>query len=81
LVSAALTKHPRLMLEAVVEGIMKEAGSERIERDSEGLRKRRRPYESPQIISVEPLEGVAGVCTGRTAKSTPIQCRYGPISS
>ena len=41
----------------------------------------RRPYEPPRIIGREPLEAVAAVCSGGTAKANPVQCPTGPIHS
>ncbi|WP_457665270.1 hypothetical protein [Thiolapillus sp.] len=38
-------------------------------------------YEKPSILSVEPLEAMAVVCSGPTAKANPISCNIGPISS
>jgi hypothetical protein len=44
--------------------------------------KTRRPYERPQILSREPLEAVAAVCSpAPPAKSNPGTCPSGPISS
>ena len=42
----------------------------------------RRPYERPRILSREPLEAVAAVCSPPgVAKSNPGLCPSGPISS
>jgi hypothetical protein len=41
---------------------------------------KRKPYTPPRILSREPLEAVAGVCTG-TGKSSRTNCPIGPISS
>ena len=41
----------------------------------------KKPYEPPRILSREPLEAVAGVCSGGTSKSNLILCPQGPISS
>lgn len=38
-------------------------------------------WERPRILSREPLEGVAVVCSGATAKSDPGFCSIGPITS
>ncbi len=46
---------------------------------SEGSRKRR-PYEPPRIVSREPLEAVATVCTA-PGKADPFACPAGPIQS
>ena len=41
-----------------------------------------RPYERPRILSREPLEAVAAVCSPPgVAKSNPGLCPSGPISS
>ena len=55
-------------------------------RDEEGLQhataeRAKKPYEPPRIIGREPLEAVAAVCSGGTAKGNPVQCPFGPISS
>ena len=40
------------------------------------------PYEAPRILSREPLEGVAAVCTGPPSpKASLATCPQGPISS
>jgi hypothetical protein len=42
----------------------------------------KKPYEAPRILSREPLEGVAAVCSpSPPAKANPGQCPLGPISS
>ncbi len=42
----------------------------------------RLPYETPQITFREPLETLAAVCTpSPPAKSTPVACPQGPVSS
>jgi len=42
----------------------------------------RLPYRRPQILSREPLEVMASVCApSPPAKSNPIVCPQGPISS
>jgi hypothetical protein len=60
---------------------MRKAGPECDAQDHERPCSHRKPYEPPRIISLEPLEAVAGVCRGQTAKTNPRDCRYGPISS
>jgi hypothetical protein len=42
---------------------------------------RRKPYASPRILSREPLEAMANICRGTTAKANPGTCRLGPINS
>jgi hypothetical protein len=42
---------------------------------------RRKPYASPRILSREPLEAMANICRGGTAKANPGTCRLGPINS
>ncbi len=42
---------------------------------------RRKPYQSPRILSREPLEAMANICRGGTAKANPGACRLGPINS
>ncbi|MEA2602880.1 MAG: hypothetical protein QOF89_3872 [Acidobacteriota bacterium] len=47
-----------------------------------GSRPPGRPYERPRILSREPLEAVAAVCSpAGVAKSNPGLCPSGPISS
>lgn len=41
----------------------------------------KKPYVAPEIISREPLEAMAVICSGGTAKANPIDCSGGPISS
>jgi len=42
----------------------------------------RRPYEPPRILSREPLEAVAAVCSpAPPAKGNPGACPSGPIAS
>jgi hypothetical protein len=42
----------------------------------------RRPYAAPRVLSREPLESVAAVCSpAPPAKSNPGLCPSGPISS
>ena len=41
----------------------------------------KKPYNKPSILSVEPLEAMAVVCSGQTAKTNPGTCNLGPISS
>ena len=41
----------------------------------------KRPYEAPRVLSREPLEAVAAVCTPAPAKSNPTLCPQCPISS
>jgi len=42
----------------------------------------RKPYEAPRILSREPLEAVAAVCSpSPPAKANPGACPSGPISS
>lgn len=41
----------------------------------------KRAWERPRILSREPLEGVAVVCIGGTAKSDVFVCPGGPITS
>lgn len=40
----------------------------------------KKPYEAPRILSREPLEAVAAVCSP-PGKSNPGTCPSGPISS
>jgi hypothetical protein len=52
------------------------------EQDEAGCGSVRRPYERPRILSREPLEAVAAVCSPPgVAKSNPGLCPSGPISS
>ena len=56
--------------------------SEVSEEEDAGFRSVRRPYERPRILSREPLEAVAAVCSpAGVAKSNPGLCPSGPISS
>ncbi len=41
----------------------------------------KKAYDPPRILSREPLEAVAVVCSGPTAKANPGLCPSGPISS
>lgn len=41
----------------------------------------KKPYSKPCTLSTEPLEAMAVVCSGPTAKADPISCNIGPISS
>ncbi|WP_456380099.1 hypothetical protein [Thiolapillus sp.] len=41
----------------------------------------KKPYNKPCTLSTEPLEAMAVVCSGPTAKATPFGCNLGPISS
>ncbi len=41
----------------------------------------KKPYDKPSTLSREPLEAMAVVCSGPTAKATPFGCNLGPISS
>jgi hypothetical protein len=42
----------------------------------------KKPYEAPRILSREPLEAVAAVCSpAPPAKANPGACPSGPISS
>ncbi len=42
----------------------------------------KRPYEAPRILSREPLEAVAAVCSpAPPAKGNPGACPSGPIAS
>jgi hypothetical protein len=42
----------------------------------------RKPYSPPRILSREPLEAMANVCSPRPpAKANPGQCNLGPINS
>ncbi|WP_456412279.1 hypothetical protein [Thiolapillus sp.] len=41
----------------------------------------KKPYSKPRTLSREPLEAMAVVCSGPTAKATPFGCNLGPISS
>ena len=44
--------------------------------------KAKKPYAKPAVVFREPLEAVAAVCTGTTAKAAPVgSCTQGPISS
>jgi hypothetical protein len=44
--------------------------------------KRRKPYTPPVIVSREPLEAMAAICSPRPpAKANAGQCPLGPISS
>lgn len=48
----------------------------------ESLRKERRIYAAPKILSREPLEVIAGVCAPfPPAKGNPGFCPEGPINS
>jgi hypothetical protein len=52
------------------------------EQDEARFKSVRRPYERPRILSREPLEAVAAVCSPPgVAKSNPGLCPSGPISS
>jgi hypothetical protein len=43
---------------------------------------RRKPYEPPRILSREPLEAMAALCSPRgVAKGNPGLCPRGPINS
>ena len=56
--------------------------SDASEEDDAGFRSVRRAYERPRILSREPLEAVAAVCSPPgVAKSNPGLCPPGPISS
>jgi len=56
--------------------------SEVNEEENAGFRSVRRSYERPRILSREPLEAVAAVCSPPgVAKSNPGLCPSGPISS
>ncbi len=56
--------------------------SEVSEEEDAGFGPVRRPYERPRILSREPLEAVAAVCSpAGVAKSNPGLCPSGPISS
>lgn len=51
-------------------------------RDPEKQEPAKRPYEAPRVLSREPLEAVAAVCTpAPPAKANPGVCAQGPISS
>lgn len=42
----------------------------------------KRPYEAPRVLSREPLEAVAAVCSpAPPSKANPGACPAGPISS
>ena len=41
----------------------------------------KKTYSKPRTLSREPLEAMAVVCSGPTAKATPFGCNLGPISS
>lgn len=41
----------------------------------------KKPYSKPCTLSTEPLEAMAVVCSGPTAKANPGSCNLGPISS
>ena len=48
----------------------------------EAATRARRPYAAPRVLSREPLESVAAVCSpAPPAKSNPGLCPSGPISS
>jgi len=53
---------------------------ESLEQKPQGPGEKRKPYTPPQILSYEPLEAFAGLCTG-TGKGSPVTCPRGPISS
>jgi hypothetical protein len=55
--------------------------SDASEEDDAGYRSVRRAYERPRILSREPLEAVAAVCSPPLGKSNPGLCPSGPISS
>jgi hypothetical protein len=58
------------------------SASDASEGDDAGLSSVRRAYERPRILSREPLEAVAAVCSpAGVAKSNPGLCPSGPISS
>jgi hypothetical protein len=42
---------------------------------------KKKPYEAPRILSREPLEAVAAVCSGGVAKINAVACPNGQISS
>ena len=41
----------------------------------------KKPYNKPSILSVEPLEAMAVVCSGAGSKANPGVCPSGPITS
>jgi hypothetical protein len=55
---------------------------EKSERTTDGPPSARGRYERPRILSREPLEVVAAMCApAPPAKSSPLLCILGPISS
>ncbi|MCU1347408.1 MAG: hypothetical protein JWO56_438 [Acidobacteria bacterium] len=42
---------------------------------------KRKPYTPPRIVSREPLEAMAALCSGAPAKANPGACPRGPINS
>lgn len=52
------------------------------ERDTPGTADRKKAYEAPRVLSREPLEAVAALCSpSPPAKANPGLCPSGPISS
>lgn len=55
--------------------------SEKPQSDQRPQRPEKKRYEKPRILTREPLEAVAAICTGGTSKSNVVECKFGPISS
>lgn len=51
-----------------------------LEQKPQGPGEKRKPYTPPRILSYEPLEAVAGLCSP-IGKGSPVTCPRGPISS
>ncbi len=55
--------------------------NEKPQSDQRPKRPEKKRYEKPRILTREPLEAVAAVCSGGTSKGSPVTCPFGPISS